>query len=247
MSQARENEKERRKIQDQRRLEKEKKLAACTPRWDALLNDPGFSVGKVKADQGLREMWFHGVPGYLRGKAWGLAIGNPLALSKGESRQYLADIDAYKVYVSRARKALDSGRFPQAILDQIDADMDSTLPQLKLFGRTSPMRADLQEFICSWVVYRSDEGMGYVGSIIVGVSYPADFHMLHTFLISPPCSFYPPRPPKLSCNYAIFYPDHASGHSLPKQWTRSTLFIEYSRTSKRTLSPRSTQIAVIWA
>lgn len=83
MAQAREHEKERRRIQDARRLEKEKKLAAATPIWDTLLNDPGFSVGKVRSDKGLREMWFQGVPGYLRGKAWGLAIGNPLALSKG--------------------------------------------------------------------------------------------------------------------------------------------------------------------
>jgi hypothetical protein len=88
MAQAREHEKERRKVQEARRMEKEKKLAAATPAWDALLNDPGFTVGRVKADKGLREMWFGGVPGYLRGKAWGLAIGNPLALSKGELQGY---------------------------------------------------------------------------------------------------------------------------------------------------------------
>ena len=123
MAQAKEVEVARRKIQDARRLDREKKLALSVPRWEALLGSgpggsatptagrdhlsaltmsrrgsgsangtgastpngvsEGFSVSKVKSDLGLRRLWFEGVPSHLRGKAWHLAIGNPLALSKG--------------------------------------------------------------------------------------------------------------------------------------------------------------------
>lgn len=70
--------------------------------------------------------------------------------------------DAYKAYSSRARKALDSGRFPQEILDRLEADMDQTLPTLKLLTRGSPFRDDVRELVCAWVVYRSDSGLGYM-------------------------------------------------------------------------------------
>lgn len=84
MATAREHEKAARKIADQRRAERERKLVANTPRWERLLADPGYSNSNVQRNSELRRMWFEGVPTYLRGKAWSLAIGNPLARSKGE-------------------------------------------------------------------------------------------------------------------------------------------------------------------
>lgn len=70
--------------------------------------------------------------------------------------------DAYKTYLARARRSLDSGRFPQHVLEQMEHDMSETLPSLKLYVPGSPMRDDLREFVCAWVVYRSDEGLSYV-------------------------------------------------------------------------------------
>jgi hypothetical protein len=86
MTQAREHEKELKKMAEARRLMREKRLMANTPRWEALLASD-FSVTKVKGDVGLRKMWFEGVPSHLRGKAWSLAVGNALALSRGVSRR----------------------------------------------------------------------------------------------------------------------------------------------------------------
>lgn len=86
MSHSRVAEKERKKSADAGKVEKEKRIAAATPRWDGLLSGQGaqgFSTEKVMNDEGLRRMWFEGPPGYLRGKAWSLAIGNELAMSKG--------------------------------------------------------------------------------------------------------------------------------------------------------------------
>ena len=72
----------------------------------------------------------------------------------------------YKTYLSRAKRSLDSGRFPKDILDQIEHDMTVTLPALKLYVPGSPMRDDLKEFLCAWVVYRSDDGLAYVRNFL---------------------------------------------------------------------------------
>ncbi|RSH93186.1 hypothetical protein EHS25_007539 [Saitozyma podzolica] len=172
MSHSRVAEKERKKSADAGKVEKEKRIAAATPRWDGLLSGQGgqrFSTENVMNDEGLRRMWFEGPPGYLRGKAWSLAIGNELAMSK----------DAYKFYVTRAKKAVDSGRFPQDTLDRMDKEMDETLPTLKLFGPSGPMREDLKEILCAWVVYRSDSALGYASYIS---------HLAAMFLLVSPAS-----------------------------------------------------------
>lgn len=83
MSQAREQEKERKKQAEIRRLEREKRMTANMSRWEDLMRT-GFSSEKVQTDPSLRQLWFEGVPSHLRGKAWSLAVGNPLAMSKGE-------------------------------------------------------------------------------------------------------------------------------------------------------------------
>lgn len=84
MRHAREHEKVLAKEAEVRRLEKEKRLAVEAPKWEKLLSDEKeFSVKKVKENEEWRRLWFEGVPSHLRGKAWSMAVGNPLALSKG--------------------------------------------------------------------------------------------------------------------------------------------------------------------
>ncbi|TXT12982.1 hypothetical protein VHUM_01383 [Vanrija humicola] len=151
MAKSRELEAERRKREAALRLEKERRLQAVTPRWEALLGRD-FSAQKVRTDPILRKLWFEGCPEHLRGKAWSLAIGNSLSLHKA---------DAYKTYSARAARALEQGRFPQDILEQIEKDLDDTLPILHIFKQGSPIRDDLKELLCTWVVYRSDSGLGY--------------------------------------------------------------------------------------
>ena len=64
--------------------------------------------------------------------------------------------------MARSKKAIASGRFPADILERIETDLDKTLVNLHLFQHGSPLRADLHELICAWVVYRSDTALGYV-------------------------------------------------------------------------------------
>jgi len=84
MAKSKEHEAERKKQLEQKRLEKERHIIAITPRWEALLNDPDFSVSKIKNNSIHRKLWFEGVPHRLRGQAWSQSIGNPLAMNKGE-------------------------------------------------------------------------------------------------------------------------------------------------------------------
>jgi hypothetical protein len=85
MAVARQHQAEKRRAAEVRRLEREKKLAAYLPKWEMLLQGAIPNLAKVREDETTREMWFQGVPGHLRNKAWTAAIGNPLAMSKGES------------------------------------------------------------------------------------------------------------------------------------------------------------------
>ncbi|WWD20397.1 hypothetical protein CI109_104873 [Kwoniella shandongensis] len=233
MAQSREHEKERQKAEEARRLEKEKRLAMSTPRWETVLNDKEFSVAKIRSDLGLRKLWFEGIPSHLRGKAWGLAIGNPLAASK----------DAYRMYASRAKKAIESGRFPQETLERIEKDLDETLVTLKLFGRGSPVRDDLKEMLCAWVVYRSDEGLGYapyinlVAAMFLLVSPPSQAFISLINLLSRPClrAFFTETTDEIDAYYRVlenlqadqFPKIYANCKSLglrvPDSWFRSLL------------------------
>ncbi len=67
----------------------------------------------------------------------------------------------------RARRAIESGRFPADILKQIDESTSSVFPVLKLFQAGSPLQQELKELICAWYVSRTDEGLGYVSKTIL--------------------------------------------------------------------------------
>lgn len=84
MAQAKQHDAEERKKQAARQAAREKRLLEVTPRWESMLNAKDFSAAKVRNDPAKRKLWFEGCPPRLRGKAWQLAIGNPLTLHKGK-------------------------------------------------------------------------------------------------------------------------------------------------------------------
>ncbi|GMK56512.1 hypothetical protein CspeluHIS016_0303520 [Cutaneotrichosporon spelunceum] len=201
MAKAREHDTERRKHQQVLRAERERRLQAVTPRWEALLARD-FSVKKVRENQSYRQLWFEGIPSHLRGKAWAMAIGNPLAMHK----------DAYNGYLRRAQRALENGRFPVDILEQIEVDLDETLPILHVFQRGSPVRDELQELICAWVVYRSDSGRGYapyitlLAAMFALVSPPAQAFLSLCNFLARPClhAFYTDTQDEIDAFYRVF-------------------------------------------
>lgn len=77
-------------------------------------------------------------------------------------RRPLSDLDHYRTCLSRAKRAISSGVFPQATMDLMEQDIATTLPSIHLFLKEfGPMYEDLKDILCAWVVSRSDEGLGY--------------------------------------------------------------------------------------
>ena len=133
---------------------------------------PNWAV--VRKDPRLRRLWWNGIPAKLRATMWQNAVGNELALSKGPCHRVLVIaeysfcvlmciVDAFKMCLTRARRALQLGNFPTTALGLIEDDIKGTLPSLHLFiPETGPLYQDLKDMLCAWVVSRSDEGLGYV-------------------------------------------------------------------------------------
>ncbi|KAF5311873.1 hypothetical protein D9619_002799 [Psilocybe cf. subviscida] len=149
MKQSRITAEKRRKALQERRLAREKAIDENIHVWERDIL-PDWRV--VNKNASLRKLWWKGIPEKLRAQLWQQAVGNDLALSK----------DNYRSCLSRAKRALNNGSFPQASLDLMERDIDTTLPQLHIFMKeTGPLHDDLKDILYAWVVARSDEGMGY--------------------------------------------------------------------------------------
>ncbi|KJA28524.1 hypothetical protein HYPSUDRAFT_82866 [Hypholoma sublateritium FD-334 SS-4] len=149
MAQSRQLAEKRRKALTERRLAREKTIEDTVHVWERDIM-PDWRV--VYRNAALRRLWWNGIPTKLRAQLWEKAVGNALALSK----------DHYRTCLSRAKRALSSGVFPQATMDLMEQDIATTLPSVHLFLKESgPMYEDLKEILCAWVVSRSDEGLGY--------------------------------------------------------------------------------------
>ncbi|KAG6337071.1 hypothetical protein ID866_2024 [Astraeus odoratus] len=153
MRESRAAEDRRRKTLQEHRLARELKIAQSMPIWEKEIL-PDWRV--VHRNPTLRKLWWNGIPTKLRPVVWERAAGNMLALSK----------DNYRNCLSRARRALSSGVFPSDILQEIEEDIDSTLPAVHIFQReTGPLYQELKDILCAWVISRADEGLGYIRGI----------------------------------------------------------------------------------
>jgi TBC1 domain family member 14 len=160
-------EEKRRKALQERRLMRERNIEASLHIWEKEIV-PDWSV--VHRDPTLRKLWWKGVPTQLRASMWEKAVGNALAISKGDIAISGAKIifvdnsraDNYRACLARAKRALGNGTFPVATLANIEEDILSTLPVLHIFHpETGPMYQDLKDILCAWVVARQDEALGY--------------------------------------------------------------------------------------
>lgn len=130
---------------------------------------------------------------------WERAVGNPLALNKGVTYlnfDYVSltnctcKIDNYRICLSRAKRALTGGTFPQATLELIEKDISTTLPALHIFHHEKgPMYTDLKDMLFAWVVSRTDEGLGYTlgaariaAMLLINVPLPQAFVVMRNLL-----------------------------------------------------------------
>lgn len=73
----------RRKALQERRLARERRIEASFQVWEKEIA-PDWRV--VYKNPQLRKLWWQGIPTKVRASMWEKAVGNPLALSKGEPR-----------------------------------------------------------------------------------------------------------------------------------------------------------------
>ncbi|KAG9314087.1 hypothetical protein JVU11DRAFT_4868 [Chiua virens] len=177
MKRSRAAEEKRRQALQERRLARELRIEKSIHIWEKEMV-PDWRV--VHRDPGLRKLWWNGIPTKLRVSMWERAAGNALTLSK----------DSYRTCLSRAKRALSSGVFPEETLHVIEKDILVTLPALHIFHpQTGPLYQDLKDLLCAWVVSRADEGLGYTSGtsriaamILINMSAPQGFVVLRNLL-----------------------------------------------------------------
>lgn len=86
----------RRKALHERRLTREKKIEQSLHLWEKEIV-PDWKV--VHKNPLLRKLWWEGIPTKLRAPMWEHAVGNALALSKGQMVSYFAVIAVSYVLV----------------------------------------------------------------------------------------------------------------------------------------------------
>ncbi|WFD31593.1 hypothetical protein MSPP1_002632 [Malassezia sp. CBS 17886] len=95
-----------------------------------------------------RELWWGGIPAQLRTRLWARACGNALMLPQ----------TLYARALDIARDAQRRGKFPAALLAQVERDVAGTLPTLRLFDhKTGPLWADLTNILHALIAIRADE------------------------------------------------------------------------------------------
>ncbi|TFK56724.1 RabGAP/TBC [Heliocybe sulcata] len=194
MKRSRQAEEKRRKALQDRRLARERRIEESLHIWEKEVVPDWRAVHKRPE---LRKLWWGGIPTKLRASMWEKAVGNPLALSKGNVYPVLTKlpkanccIDSYRSCLARARRAISSGTFPSTTLELLEDDIRSTLPSLHIFHpETGPMYQDLKDILCAWVVSRSDEGLGYTrgiakvaGMFLINMSPPQAFVVMRNLL-----------------------------------------------------------------
>lgn len=124
---SREADKARRAAASQRRALKDKEAAAALSIWQKDIL-PNWKA--VLRDDKLRKIWWSGtMPAISRGRLWQGCIGNGLAIGKGQPVHVRISDALTHSAASYARATLlaqtlsQSGKFPQAIIDEIDADI----------------------------------------------------------------------------------------------------------------------------
>lgn len=146
---AKEQEKKRQEDESERRRRKQDEQREALGRWE---RDILPSWTRARKDETLAELWWKGAPPSIRGRVWALAIGNPLMLPRNLLDQTL----------KRANTNGDSLEtvIPPNVLDEIDEDVQDTLPSLKLFQESGPLHSDLLLICKAFVLVRMEQVSG---------------------------------------------------------------------------------------
>ena len=147
MMAAKEMERKKREEEEERKRRRQDEQREALGRWEKEIL-PSWS--RARKDPELGELWWKGAPPSIRGRIWALAIGNPLMLPRN-----LLEQSEKKAAGSDNRPIEQS--IPPRVLDQIDDDVDDTLPSLKLFQANGPLHDDLIRLCRAFVLVRMEQ------------------------------------------------------------------------------------------
>lgn len=139
-------EKEEKKQQDleDKRRQKDAELQENMKVWE---KDILPSWTRARREVHLRKLWWKGIPPSIRGRLWALACGNNQMLPR----------NLYTKTSAEARQRIQQGTFPVGDLRALEADIEATLPSLKLFQRDiGALHDDLHSVLCALVIVRLD-------------------------------------------------------------------------------------------
>ena len=142
MMAAKETERKKHLEEEERKRRRQDEQRQALGRWEKEIL-PSWS--RARKDAELEQLWWKGAPPSIRGRVWALAIGNPLMLPRNLLEQ-----------MEKKAGAVDE-LIPPRVLDEIEADVDKTLPSLKLFQKEGPLYGDLVRVCRAFVLVRMEQ------------------------------------------------------------------------------------------
>ncbi|CDR88507.1 uncharacterized protein SPSC_04334 [Sporisorium scitamineum] len=147
MMAAKEAERKRREEEEERKRRRQDEQREALARWE---KDILPSWSRARKDPELEQLWWQGAPPSIRGRVWALAIGNPLMLPRNLLEQ------SEKKSAGSSKSPIEA-TIPPRVLDQIDQDVEDTLPSLKLFQANGPLHEDLVRLCRAFVLVRIEQ------------------------------------------------------------------------------------------
>lgn len=147
MMAAKEVERKKREEGEERKRRRQDEQRQALARWEKEIL-PSWS--RARKDPELGQLWWKGAPPSIRGRVWALAIGNPLMLPRNLLEQ------SEKKAAGSDNKTIEQ-IIPPRVLDQIDQDVEDTLPSLKLFQAHGPLHEDLVRICRAFVLVRMEQ------------------------------------------------------------------------------------------
>ncbi|KAJ1018875.1 hypothetical protein NDA16_004678 [Ustilago loliicola] len=144
---AKEVERKKREEEEERKRRRQDEQRQALGRWEKEIL-PSWS--RARKDPELGQLWWRGAPPSIRGRVWALAIGNPLMLPRNLLEQ------SEKKAAGSDDKSIEQ-IIPPRVLDQIDEDVEDTLPSLKLFQANGPLHDDLVRICRAFVLVRMEQ------------------------------------------------------------------------------------------
>lgn len=141
-----------RKSQQAARLKEQQKVehewtANVLPRFERAMQEPR-----------TRELWWKGIPVKYRALIWKARAGNTLGITQSTYNQALNHGKELQAKIQSGADLDETETSFKAMLELLQKDTCSALPELGLYGVNGPMHTQLTEILLAFACYRTDIG-----------------------------------------------------------------------------------------